>query len=281
MGVFAVTGANRGIGLAASQRIAAVGHAVLLLCRDRDRGKAALGTLAPPRGSEPHRVVAADLASLASVRAAAKMVAMDIPLAGLINNAAVIPRKRAESRDGFEMQLAVTHLAHFLLANLLLPVLGRAPGPCRVVTVSSGAHHGPPFDFDDPNFVRRPYRRLQAYQQSKLANVLFTLALARRTAGSGVQALALHPGVYDTGLFRDYMGRIPGGGAVAGVIARRAAGAGPIIAELAAGRTQEDLNGTYFNKRMRTKPSAKALDREAQERLWEWSAAAVGLASGP
>ncbi len=272
--MIAITGGNRGIGLAAAQRIAAAGPAVILVCRSKNRGEEALRTLAAPAGSEPHRVVVADLSSFDSVRgAAARIAEWEVALTGLINNAAVIPRRRAESRDGFELQLAVTHLAHFLLTCLLLPLLRRAPSPARIVTVSSGAHFGPAFDFDDPNFKRKRYRRLRAYQQSKLANVLFTKALGRRTAETGVEALALHPGVYDTGLFRDYMGGIPG----AGLVARGAAKAGPILAELVAGRLGENLNGAYFSKRSPATPSVPALDEGDQERLWAWSAAVVGI----
>ena len=272
-----VTGGNRGIGLAASRQLAARGHRVILLCRDKSRGQEALDTLPPLRGRpERHRLVLADLASLESVREAARRILdMDVPVSALVNNAATLPKERAVSRDGVEMQLAVTHLAHFLLTNLLLPALRRAPAPSRVVTVSSAAHLGPAFNFSDPNFERRPYQRAQAYQQCKLANVLFTLALARRVAGTGVQALALHPGTYDTGLLRDYLGGFPGSGVVTRLAAGRADKAGPIMARLAVGRRDQDLNGAYFKKGSRSKPSSAARDREAQERLWSWSAEAA------
>ena len=148
-----------------------------------------------------------------------------------------------------------------------------------MITVSSAAHHGAPFDFGDPNFERRRYRRTKAYQQSKLANVLFTLALARRTGGTDVEPVALHPGVYDTGLLRSYLGVVPGGGAVGRVFGANADKAGPILAELAAGRRDEDLSGAYLNKGVVETPSGAARDIEAQERLWEWSAAVVGLAA--
>ena len=160
---------------------------------------------------------------------------------------------------------------------MLLPVLQRSPSPARVVTVSSGAHFGPELNFADPGFRHRPYRRLAAYQQSKLANVLFALALSRRVAGTGVESLALHPGVYDTGLFRDYMGRFSAGGAVARIASRRSRAAGPVLAELVSGHRDKNLNGAYFHKSVRAEPSRAARSRNDQERLWEWSSAAVGL----
>lgn len=278
MNTVIITGGNRGIGLAAARHLADAGHPVILLCRDRERGEEARARLAQPAAPHSHRLVVGDLASLASVRKAATRISeLEPTIAGLINNAAVLPRQRAVSRDGFEMQLAVTHLGHFLLTNLLLPLLRRSPRPCRVVTVSSAAHEGPAFDFEDPNWERRPYRRGRAYQQSKLANVLFSLELARRVEGTTVEAVVMHPGVYDTGLLRDYMGGGAGAGTMARVMGRHADRGGPVLAELAVGRRDEDLNGAYFNKTSRSSPSSAARDPQAQSRLWTWSTEAVGL----
>lgn len=278
MQTIAITGANRGIGHATARLLASQGHRIILVCRDAHRGRDALASLAPLPGHAPHHLVVADLASLDSVREGARRIlGLDLPLAALVNNAAVLPARRTLSRDGFEIQLAVTHLGHFLLTHHLLPLLERHPGTSRVITVSSAAHVGPPLDLDDPNFEARPYKRRRAYQQSKLANVLFTLALARRTADTGVEAAALHPGVYDTGLLRDFMGAVPGSGVVTSVFAGDAEKAAPILAGLAAGRRGEKLSGAYLNKGVVDTPSKAARDYEAQERLWQWSAAAVGL----
>lgn len=282
-GPIAVTGANQGLGLAAARWLAGRGHAVALLCRSEERGREAAASLPDPAGPHRHQVFEADLASLASVRrAAARVTDSGAPLGGLVNNAATITQQRAESADGFERQLAVTHLGHFLLTALLLDALRRgaaegagAGGRVRVATVSSGAHYGPAFDFEDPNFRRKPYRPLASYQQSKLANVLFTLALARRVAGTGVEAVALGPGVYDTALFRRYMGAAAGSPALS--TAPLDEEAGRIVGGLAADHASEDLNGAYMSKLERAAPSEAALDEDAQERLWTWSAQAVGL----
>ena len=277
MPTIAITGANRGIGLAAARCLADDGHRVILVCRDEARGRDALSSLSPLPGGARHRLVVADLASLDSVRAGARRILdLDLPLAALVNNAAALPDQRLVSRDGFELQLAVTHLGHFVLTRRLLPLLRRHPGTSRVVTVSSGAHHGPRFDFADPGFERKSYRRLDAYQQSKLANVLFTLALERRVDGAGIECLALHPGVYDTGILRDYFGRIPGAAAAAGLVAKHPRKAGPMLAELAAGRRGENLGGAYVDKGTVSEPSPEARSREDQERLWEWSLEATG-----
>lgn len=273
-----ITGANRGIGLAAARNLAGRGYDLILVCRDPERGQAAMGTLHSPQSAGNHRLVLADLASLDSVRAAAAQIAeTKVPISALVNNAACLPRRRTESRDGFELQLAVNHLAHFLLTHLLFRQLRGAPPPSRIITVSSAAHAGAAFNFRDPNFERRRYRRRRAYQQSKLANILFTRALARRIRGTGVQAVALHPGVYDTGLLNDYIGGIPGAGAFRRLGADRPERAGPIVAELAAGKRGDDLNGLYLDKGVRAIPAKAARDQHAQERLWEWSAVATGL----
>lgn len=273
-----ITGGNRGAGLAAARNLAGRGYDLILLSRDEQSGRTALESLHSPQSAGNHRLVATDLASFDSVRAAAaRIAAMEVSISALVNNAACLPARRAESRDGFELQIAVNHLSHFLLTNLLLPQLRGAHGPSRVITVSSAAHKGPSFNFRDPNWKRRRYRRRRAYQQSKLANVLFTLALARRVAGTGIQAVVLHPGLYDTGLLRSYIGSLPGGGAVRRFVARDAQRAGPIVGELVAGRRGEDLNGTYFDTGVRAKPSRAAMDRRVQERLWTWSAVATGL----
>lgn len=269
----AVTGANRGVGLATAQQAARAGHPVVLLCRSERRGRDAAATLAPPRGRRSHHVVPVDLASLDSVRrAAADVTDLGVPLAALVANAAVLPGERTESRDGFELQLAVNHLAHFLLACHLWPLLDRCPGVARVVSVSSGAHYGPAFDFDDPNFRQKPYQPRGAYQQSKLANVLFAKALASRAGGASpsVQSLALGPGVYDTELLKDYLSGGPAIGDPFPVVGSETAG--PIVADLAVGRPDEDLNGGYFDRGAPAAPSPAALDEGDQERLWTWSA---------
>lgn len=281
-----ITGANRGVGLAAAQEVARAGRPVVLLCRSERRGREAAETLAPPSGPGTHHLVPIDLASLDSVRRAAQAVAdLGRPLAALVNNAAVLPAERTESRDGFELQLAVNHLAHFLLSCLLFPLLDRSAGPARVISVSSGAHHGPAFDFDDPNFRRKPYGPREAYQQSKLANVLFANGLASRSNGlasrsnaaaslPSVQSLALGPGVYHTELLKDYLGGESTSSAPFPVA--DSAVAGPIVADLAIGRPHDDLNGGYFDRGTPAVPSPAALNEHDQERLWSWSASVTG-----
>ena len=188
--IVVVTGANSGIGLPTAQALAAAGAHVVLAVRDVARGEAAAESIT---GDCEVRQI--DLADLASVRAFAESWRGELDV--LINNAGVMRTPERRTADGFELQIGTNHLGHFALTNLLLPHLTD-----RVVTVASGAHRGGSISLDDLNWQRRKYRPWSAYQQSKLANLLFTLELQRRlsAAGSDVRAIAAHPGYAATNL---------------------------------------------------------------------------------
>ncbi|HZL74358.1 MAG TPA: oxidoreductase [Propionibacteriaceae bacterium] len=192
-----VTGANSGIGLPTAQAFAVAGARVVLAVRDMAKGEVAAGSI--PGACEVRKL---DLADLTSVRAFANGWRGEVDV--LINNAGVMRTPERRTADGFELQIGTNHLGHFALTNLLLPQITD-----RVVTVASGAHRGGSISLDDLNWERRSYERWAAYQQSKLANLLFTLELQRRltAAGSGVRALAAHPGYAATNLqFRSERG---------------------------------------------------------------------------
>jgi NAD(P)-dependent dehydrogenase (short-subunit alcohol dehydrogenase family) len=193
-----VTGANAGLGAEIARVLAVHGASVVLACRDvvkAGRGAERIGGRAS--------VVRLDLASLASVREAAAEIRTTCPrLDLLINNAGVMEVPYERTEDGFELTLATNHLGHFALTGLVLDRLLATPG-ARVVTMSSIAHLGGVMNFDDLQ-SERGYLRAKAYGQSKLANLLFTYELDRRlrAGGAGAAALAAHPGVVSTDLFR-------------------------------------------------------------------------------
>ncbi|WP_250037968.1 oxidoreductase [Paractinoplanes maris] len=190
---FVVTGASNGLGLATAQALAERGGHVVLAVRDERKGREAQAALTGGT-SEVRRV---DLADLDDVRAfAAGLDRVDV----LINNAGVMAPPFTLSKQGYELQLAVNHLAHFALTGLLLDRLAAGTGP-RVVTVSSVLHKNGRLDFDDLNAERR-YRATAAYNNSKLANAVFGLELHRRltAAGSPVRSILAHPGYAVTGL---------------------------------------------------------------------------------
>jgi NAD(P)-dependent dehydrogenase (short-subunit alcohol dehydrogenase family) len=185
-----VTGANSGIGLPIARALAEAGARVVLAVRDLAKGEAAAESI-----SGDCEVRQLDLAELGSVHAFAD--SWHGELAVLINNAGVMRTPERRTADGFESQIGTNHLGHFALTNLLLPHVTD-----RVVTVASSAHRSGSISLDDLNWQRRKYRPWSAYQQSKLANLLFTLELQRRltAAGSAVRAIAAHPGYAATNL---------------------------------------------------------------------------------
>jgi retinol dehydrogenase 12 len=198
---FLVTGANTGIGLATARALAARGGRVHIASRSPEKGQAAVAAIREATGSDQVAFLRLDLASLASVREAARaFLALDEPLHVLINNAGVAGRRGLTS-DGFELIFGVNHLGHFALTSALLDCL--TASQARIVNVASDAHlQAPGVDFDR---LRRPARTIAAmreYAVSKLCNVLFTQELARRLAGTGVTAYALHPGVVASDIWR-------------------------------------------------------------------------------
>ena len=192
-----VTGATDGIGRATALGLARRGARVLVHGRSRPKAEAVAQAIRRAGGqADP---VVADLASLAEVhRLAAEVRAAAPRLTVLLHNAGVFQNERSESREGYELTFAVNHLAPFLLTALLLDHL-TASSPARVVTVASVAHGQGRLDFDDLQ-SRRDYSGYAAYAASKLANVLFARALARRLEGTAVTSNALHPGVVTTKL---------------------------------------------------------------------------------
>lgn len=188
-----ITGATNGVGLETARAASRNGARVILAVRDTDRGRQVADEL-PGEA----RVVEMDLASLASVRRAADdlLTGPDESIDVLVNNAGGITPRRRETEDGFEMVLGVNALGPFLFTNLVLPLVRR-----RVVVVGSNAHKSGAIDCDDPHFRRRRWSPAAAYAQSKLADLLWGLALDRRlrdgraTAGApGVDVQVTHPG---------------------------------------------------------------------------------------
>jgi retinol dehydrogenase 12 len=229
-------------------------------------------------GGRVHEAIA-DLSSQSEVRRLASEVeAKHERLDVLINNAGLVTRKREESADGLERQLAVNHLAPFLLTHLLLDKL-QASAPARIVNVSSNAHHRAAFDLDDLNWERRRYSGIGAYGATKLANILFTRELARRLEGSGVTANCLHPGVVATNIFSG-MGLL---GALFGVLAK------PLLISsnrgaatstyLASSTAMKDVSGKFFDECKAVEPGPAALDNASGTALWTTSAELTGLAS--
>jgi NAD(P)-dependent dehydrogenase (short-subunit alcohol dehydrogenase family) len=272
--VCVVTGATRGLGFATSIALAGMGAKVLMLGRDRDRGERAAQRVrvAAAPGADAS-FIALDLASLASVLAAAAEIASKHDAVHvLVNNAGVHLRSRRESADGFEMTWAVNHLGPFLLTNQLLPQL-RAARDARIVTVTSRfAMLGrvKPAEIGTP----RASSGLRAYCDTKLANMLFTIELARRLEGSGVAANCVHPGLVATDLMRDWprwMRRTWDWS-----LRTLESGASPIV-RLAGSPSVQGLSGRYFVRERRAPFPRRARDARVAGELWDESERLVGM----
>ena len=270
--VFLVTGASAGIGKATVAELARRGARVFLGCRSESRTRPVIDELRRATGNAELELLPLDLAAQASVRAAAgSFLARGLPLHALVNNAGVAGSK-GQTRDGFELAFGTNHLGHFLLTTLLLPRL-RESAPARVVTVSSNAHFSAAgIDWEA---VRRPTRSvvgLPEYAVSKLANVLFTRELARRVAGTGLTAYALHPGVVASELWR----RVPWGlrGLIKLFMATPERGAATTL-HCATSPDVELHSGAYYDDCKERWPSRVAQDPALAAELWrrseEWT----------
>jgi retinol dehydrogenase 14 len=272
-----ITGGTGGIGRAAAIGLAAMGARVGITGRDRARAEQAAAAIARESGNPAIDIFVADMSSQADVRRLAGEVLAAYPrLDVLLNNVGGFWAHRHLTADGLEHTFALNHLAPFLLTSLLLDRL-MASAPARIVTVSSGAQSMGKIDFDDL-MGERKYSGQEAYNQSKLANVMFTYELARRLEGSGVTATVLHPGVTSTGFGAEDMAR----------------GWGPLIAlmrpfmkspergaetpiYLASSPDAEGVSGRYFANRKAKKSNASSYDSATTGRLWSVSADLVGL----
>jgi NAD(P)-dependent dehydrogenase (short-subunit alcohol dehydrogenase family) len=196
-----VTGANTGIGLATARSLAARGARVHVACRSAEKGSAAVADIIVGSGNDDVRLLPLDLADLASVQASAKaFLALGEPLHVLINNAG-IGGQRGLTKDGFELIFGVNHLGHFAFTMALLDCL--TASQARIVNVASDAHYqARGIDFGLLRRRTRTITGMPEYAVSKLCNVLFTQELARRLAGTGVTAYALHPGVVASDIWR-------------------------------------------------------------------------------
>jgi retinol dehydrogenase 14 len=275
-----VTGASGGIGRATALGLATMGAHLAITGRDRGRTEGAAREVRAAGGGQVE-VFVGDLSSRSEVRRLADEVLQSLPrLDVLVNNVGGYWDTRHVTADGLEHTFALNHLAPFLLTNLLLDRL-KQNAPARVVTVSSNAHALGEVDFDDLQ-GERSYSGARAYNQSKLANVLFTYELARRLQGTSVTANALHPGVVSTSfgaedprriqrllipLLRPFM-KSPAKGAATSIY-------------LASAPELEQVTGRFFANEKPKRSSERSYDEATAARLWKVSADLVGLTAAP
>jgi NAD(P)-dependent dehydrogenase (short-subunit alcohol dehydrogenase family) len=282
-----VTGANSGIGFETARALAQKGATVVLACRSPEKGEQALERIRRESPAAKVSLAKLDLADLDSVAACARALAERFDrLDLLINNAGVMVPPLSHTRQGFELQFGTNHLGHFALTGRLMPLLAGAPR-ARVVVLSSVIVNHAQLDLGDLQFERRRYRRWAAYGQSKLANLMFALELARRldAARSGVAAVAAHPGGTATDLQRNalFLRAV-----VNPLLAMKPAdGALPT---LRAAADPNAPNGSYWGPsglfEMRGPPLEASIPKHARDaalarRLWEVSEALTGVSFAP
>ena len=275
--VCVISGGTDGIGKAAAQALALQGARLLVHGRDPDKGARAVAEIKARSRNPNIEFVRADFSSLTDVRRLAATIMQRTPrIDVLINNAGGMFSKRNVSKDGYEMTFAVNHLAPFLLTHLLLETL-KGSGGARIVTTASDAHRGAALPLDDLQATGK-YSSMRVYGTSKLANILFTRALAKRLEGTSVTATCLHPGFVRTNFVRDAP---RWGRAIFALIARFARspekGAETLVYLAASPQVQGASGGYYFDCRL-TPPAPAAQDDEVAERLWQLSEKWVGIA---
>jgi retinol dehydrogenase-14 len=270
-----ITGGTGGIGRAAAIGLASMGARVGITGRDRARAEHAAATITRESGNAAVDIFVAEMSSQAEVRRLAGEVLAAYPrLDVLLNNVGGFWAHRHETADGLEHTFALNHLAPFLLTSLLLDRL-KASAPARVVTVSSGAQSMGSIDFDDL-MGKRKYSGQTAYNQSKLANVMFTYELARRLEGTGVTATALHPGLTNTA----FSAEDPALGLLVAILrpfmrSPKRGAETPVY--LASSPDAEGVSGTFFANRKAKASSKSSYDTASAARLWKVSAGLVGL----
>jgi NAD(P)-dependent dehydrogenase (short-subunit alcohol dehydrogenase family) len=302
--VYAITGANSGIGFVTASQLAKQGATVIMGCRRVADGERAANEIRKMHAAARLDVMELDLSALASVRTFGTLLQSRYTrLDGLVNNAGVMRTPEGRTKNGFETNLGVNYLGHFFLTSLLTDLL-KASAPSRIVNVSSSYHEEAmgrvgAIHFDDLNYRRRPYDTWEAYAQSKLASLMHARELARRLADTGVIAVSLNPGFVRTNLVRSVLPlwAMTAVGLVLKPFLRLAGmiepweGAQTTLHCLLAPEVVEQ-SGAYFSQMglykdkesrkggwpMRS-PNPAAYDDDAAQRLWKVSEDLVGLAS--
>lgn len=276
--VVLVTGANAGLGKATAMGLAKLGATVVMVCRSRERGEAARQDIMRASGNSSVDLLLADLSSQAAIRQLVQTVKAQYPrLDILVNNAGGVFMSRTVSVDGIEYALAFNHLASFLLTNLLLDVL-KASAPARIVNVTTRLFPNSAIHFDDWQFEQRPYSGFQAYTETKLANILFTYALAQQLQGSGVTVNCVHPGIFRSNFGSQGMpGYMRAMSAVMRPFMPSAEKAAERVLYVATDGTLEGVSGKYFGAKQTLTSPKQSYDSTAQTRLWQMSETLVGL----
>lgn len=275
-----VTGATSGIGKETARVLAHQGGTVILVGRNPEKTVATVEELKREADTPNIEYLLADLSSQDEIRRLAEAFkSRHNRLDVLVNNAGGYFLWRQESVDGFEMSFALNHLGYFLLTNLLLDVI-KASAPARIINVSSGSHLRATLDFDELQ-ERRGFSGMNAYGQSKLANVLFTYELARRLDGTGVTVNALHPGFVATNMGSNIGWIVRAFRPLMNLWAISVEEGAETVIYLATSPEVEGITGKYFFRCKPVSSSAYSYDEAAAKQLWAVSEEMTGMSQIP
>src|SRR6202011_668193 len=271
-----ITGGTSGIGEIAAERLAQMGARIVLIARDKSRGKVSLARLHAKAPDLAHTVHYADLTRIPEMKCVAAEIAHKEPrIDVLINNAGAMLANRQLTADDLECTFALNHMAYFVITEGL-PERLLASAPARIVSTASAAHQGARLDFDDLQLAKS-FGPMKAYGRSKLCNILFTRELARRLRGTGVTANCLHPGFVATRFADESGGLISRFAGLAKLLAISPEKGAETIVYLASSPKIAATTGRYFYKCRPIAPSREAQDDRTALSLWERSAALAGL----
>lgn len=271
-----VTGANSGIGYEISKGLLKKGAYLVMVCRNEDKAEQAKAQLMQETGERGIDIVLCDFSMQAEIRKAAEEIqnqykCIDV----LINNHGFIASERNETVDGLEETFAVNHIGYFLFTNLLLDqVLESEKG--RIINVASEAHRYGEFDPDNLQ-LKKGFKVMKAYGNSKLFNILFTKELAERIKDTEVTANCVHPGVVASnfGKNSNFLIRLAYGIGSLFMISNEKGAETPLY--LATSDDVEGVNGAYFKNKRAVAPRKQARDLEAARQLWDMSEELAGL----
>jgi NAD(P)-dependent dehydrogenase (short-subunit alcohol dehydrogenase family) len=266
-----VTGSSSGLGKATAMGLAQLGATVILGCRDKQRGEAALAEIRKESSNQMVELMLIDLALQDSVRSMLtefekRYDQLDV----LINNAGIFKNRRILTKDGLEMMFATNHLGPFLLTNLLLDKLKNSVS-ARILSITAPSTTS--LNFDDLQREKR-FNAYTAFGASKMCNLLFTYELTRRLGGTHITANAIHPGLVKSGIMKEAAPPIRWFTYLISTAPQKAAQT-PIY--YASSPEVEGMTGLFFRGRQAIESNSYSTNQEVQKRLWDVSVALTGL----